>query len=105
MARLAALLITRYLLWERPKGATMFTDRYGLPLSTGSARAAELYVEGIDRTLASGPGPDRLLEEAIAADEGFALAQVALARGEQFRGLIPQARARAARARDLVAGA
>src|SRR5215208_769027 len=83
----------------------MFTDRYGLPLSTGSARAAELYVEGIDRTLASGPGPDRLLEEAIAADEGFALAQVALARGEQFRGLIPQARARAARARELVAGA
>jgi hypothetical protein len=83
----------------------MFTDRYGLPLSTSSARAAELYIEGIDRTLAAGPGPERLLEEAVAADEGFALAQIALARGEQFRGLVPQARERAARARDLVQGA
>jgi len=81
-----------------------FTDRYGLPLSTSSSRAAALYIEGIDRTLAAGPGPDRLLEEAIAADEGFALAQVALARGEQFRGLMPQARERAARARELARG-
>src|SRR5215212_8371170 len=106
MPGIAALLITRYFIMRATEGSDpMFTDRYGLPLSTRSARAAELYVEGIDRTLASGPGPDRLLEEAIAADEGFALAQVALARGEQFRGLIPQARARAARARELVAGA
>jgi tetratricopeptide (TPR) repeat protein len=80
-------------------------DRYGLPVSTSSTRAAALYVEGIDRALAAGPGSDRLLEEATAADEGLALAQIALARSEQFRGLIPQARERAARARELVQGA
>jgi tetratricopeptide (TPR) repeat protein len=82
-----------------------FRDRYGLPLSTASARAAERYTEGIDRTLAGNAGADQCLEDAVATDEGFALAQAALARSEQFRGLIPQARARAANARELVAGA
>ena len=81
-----------------------FHDRYGLPLSTSSARAAELYTEGIERTLAGNAGADQCLAEAVAADEGFALAQVALARSEQFRGLLPQARNRAARARSLVDG-
>jgi len=82
-----------------------FRDRYDLPLSSTSARAVEQYVEGIDRTLAGNAGADRCLEEAVAADEGFALAQIALARSEQFRGLIPQARERAARARTLIDGA
>jgi tetratricopeptide (TPR) repeat protein len=84
---------------------THFRDRYGLPLSTASATAAEHFTEGIDRTLAGNAGADQCLEDAVAADEGFALAQIALARSEQFRGLMPQARARAARARELVAGA
>jgi tetratricopeptide (TPR) repeat protein len=83
---------------------TRFNDRYGLPLSTPSRTAAERYTEGIDRTLAGNAGADESLEQAVAADEGFALAQIALARSEQFRGLIPQARARAARARTLLAG-
>src|SRR5687767_15414527 len=48
------------------------------------------YTEGIDRTLAGNTGADQCLEDAVAADEGFALAQIALARSEQFRGLIPQ---------------
>ncbi|MGH2585009.1 MAG: tetratricopeptide repeat protein [Dehalococcoidia bacterium] len=81
-----------------------FRDRYDLPLSSASALAMERYVEGIDRTLAGNAGADRCLEEAVAADEGFALAQIALARSEQFRGLIPQARERAARARALTDG-
>ncbi|MGE0539375.1 MAG: tetratricopeptide repeat protein [Dehalococcoidia bacterium] len=83
---------------------THFRDRYGLPLSTTSAIAAEQYTEGIDRTLAGSAGADQCLERALAADDGFALAQAALARSEQFRGLIPQARARAARARALASG-
>jgi len=81
-----------------------FSDRYGLPLSTTSARAADLYVEGIDQALSGNAESDACLEEAISLDEGFALAQIALARSEQFRGLIPQARERAARARALVGG-
>lgn len=84
--------------------STRFHDRYGLPLSTSSATAAAPYTEGIDRTLAGNAGADQCLEDAVAADEGFALAQIALARSEQFRGLIPQARERAARARGLLDG-
>lgn len=83
---------------------THVRDRYGLPLSTSSATAAARYSEGIDRTLAGNAGSDQCLEDAVAADEGFALAQIALARSEQFRGLVPQARARAARSRELVGG-
>ncbi len=84
--------------------ASVFQDRYGLPLTTTSATAVERYVEGIDLTLSGNAGGDARIEEAVAADEGFALAQVALARAEQFRGQVPQARMRAARARALAAG-
>lgn len=83
---------------------TAFTDRYGLPLSTASARAAELYIEAVDRLLAGRAGAEILLQEALTADEGFALAQVALAREHQFRGRLPEARAMAARARTLAQG-
>jgi tetratricopeptide (TPR) repeat protein len=82
-----------------------FTDRYGLPLSTSSARAAELYIEAVDRLLAGRAGAEGLLQEAIAADDGFALAHVALAREHQFRGRVAEARATAARARALAEGA
>lgn len=80
------------------------TDRYGLALSTRSAAAAEHYRDGIDRTLASLAGADACFEAAVAADEGFALAQVALARGLQFQGRVPEARERAADARKLAGG-
>lgn len=80
-----------------------FADRYGLPLSTSSATAAARYVDGIDVTLSGNAGADELLAAAVAADEGFALAQAALARAEQFRGQVAPARTRAARARALAA--
>ena len=82
-----------------------FRDRYGLPLSTSSPVAAERYIEGIDRTLAGNAGADACLQEATLADEGFALAEVALARGLQFQGRVAEARQRAERARALAAGA
>jgi tetratricopeptide (TPR) repeat protein len=82
-----------------------FVDRYGLPVSTGSARAVDLYVDGIDRVLGGNAGAGDRLERAIAEDEGFALAHVALAREYQYRGRVAEARAAAARARELVAGA
>jgi tetratricopeptide (TPR) repeat protein len=85
--------------------APRFHDRYGLPLSTASPTAAERYSEGIDRTLAATPGADQCFAQALEADEGFALAEVAIARNLQVQGDLPGARARAARARTLVAGA
>ena len=72
----------------------MFKDRYGLELTTGSAEAAELYVEGVDASLAGNVGTEEKLEAALAADPGFALAQVALGRSLQFVGKAPERAAR-----------
>jgi tetratricopeptide (TPR) repeat protein len=84
---------------------TTAQDRYGLPLTTSSAAAIDAYADAIDRTLAGQVGADERLEEAVAADDGFALAQIALARSLQFRGRMPEARERAVRARALARGA
>jgi hypothetical protein len=81
-----------------------FEDRYGLPLTTASAGAAEAYVDGVDRLLSAQPGADRSLERAIEADAGFALAHAALARVRQLRMQGAQARQLAGRARELVGG-
>ncbi|MBC9177092.1 tetratricopeptide repeat protein, partial [Roseomonas ludipueritiae] len=55
-------------------------DRRGLPLSTSSDLAAGRYRDGIDLLLSAWPGAAEALEEAIAADPGFALAHAARAR-------------------------
>jgi tetratricopeptide (TPR) repeat protein len=80
-------------------------DRYGLPLSTDSPRAAERYVEGLDRLLSWSPGAEASFEQAIAADEGFALAHAALAVIRHLRGDVDRARASTGQARALGAGA
>ena len=82
-----------------------FTDRYGLPLSTGSARAAELYASAVDYALASDSPAESTFELAIAEDEGFALAHAGKARLAQFRGDAATARSEIGRARELAAGA
>lgn len=64
----------------------MFHDRYGNPLSTSSAAARDAYVEGMDRFLAAAPGVEDAFAEAVAADEGFALAHLAIARNRQVMG-------------------
>jgi tetratricopeptide (TPR) repeat protein len=79
-------------------------DRYGNVLSTSSATAAAKYNEALDLALAAGPPPEALLEESVAADEGFALAQVALARQNQFRGHMAEAREGMERALALLDG-
>jgi Tfp pilus assembly protein PilF len=79
-------------------------DRYGLPLTTGSTRAAEAYVEGVDLLLSAQPGADRCLEAAVAADPDFALGHIALARVRQLRMQGAEARATAARARGRLNG-
>ena len=83
----------------------MHADRYGLALATGSSKAASAYGEGLDLILSGYPGAEERLREAIAHDEGFALAHAALARHLHIYSRIPEAREAIARARSLVAGA
>jgi tetratricopeptide (TPR) repeat protein len=79
-------------------------DRYDLPLSTASATALDLYIDGVDRAFSGNIHAELKLSEAIEADEGFAMAHAALA-AHQSRIRIPQAaRENAARAKALSAG-
>jgi hypothetical protein len=52
------------------------TDRYGLPLSTPSAGAAQTYVEAVDNVFAAGANLVTDFEAALAQDPGFALAEI-----------------------------
>ena len=79
-------------------------DRYGLPLSC-SAAARDAYVAGVDCILSANTGAEEHLGRALAADPGFALAQIALARALFLAVRVPQAREHAKRARELAAGA
>lgn len=78
-------------------------DSRGLPLSTTSGLAAERYRAGIDLLLSAWPGDAEALDEAIAADPDFALAQAARARVHHIRAELPQARAKIAAALETVA--
>ncbi|EMN5127529.1 tetratricopeptide repeat protein [Burkholderia contaminans] len=68
-------------------------DRYSLPLSTTSEFAAERYRAGVDLLLSLWPGAAETLDEAIAADPEFALAQAARARLHAIRAEVGEARA------------
>jgi len=80
-------------------------DRFGLTVTTPSARALSLYVKAVDRILSANAGAEALLTEAVALDPGFALAQVALARNAQLYGRMDEARSAAVRAAACVGGA
>jgi hypothetical protein len=56
------------------------SDRFGLPLTTRSAGAAENYVGAVDLMLSANVGAEALLDRALAADAEFALAHIARAR-------------------------
>lgn len=81
----------------------MLEDRYGEPLSTASAAAQEAYVAGVDGVLSAQADYRDRLGEAIAADAGFALAHIALARGLFMDAEVAAARRHSARARELAA--
>ena len=83
----------------------MMTDRYGHPISTNSTPARDAYVEGLDLVLSAGAGVEAVLGRAIAADDGFALPHIALARAFQVAGRGAEAQAAVARARALAEGA
>ena len=64
----------------------MFRDRYGLPLSTGSAAARDVYVEAMDLFLGANAGAEQGFERAVLEDPSFALAHAGQARALQMRG-------------------
>ena len=82
----------------------MLTDRYELPLSTGSSAARDAYVEGCEAKLTMYPGALERFDRAIAADPGFALAHAARAHVLLERGDMAAARGSMAAANSLAAG-
>jgi tetratricopeptide (TPR) repeat protein len=79
----------------------MQKDRYNNPLTTSSAAARDAYVRGADALLSANVGAEEAFREAIAADDGFALAHIALARTLQIYGRAAESKAPLARALEL----
>ena len=82
----------------------IFTDRYGLELSTGSATARDAYVQGCDRLLTHYPGAIEAFDRAIAADPAFALAHAGKAQVLMREADVAGARASLAAANAVAAG-
>jgi tetratricopeptide (TPR) repeat protein len=79
----------------------MLRDRYEFALTTASPQARDAYVAGVDLSLSANQGAEEAFRRAIACDEGLAVAQVALARTLQVQHKPDEAKAAAARAREL----
>ena len=79
-------------------------DRYGLTLSTASPAAAAAYIKAVDHFFAAGDNLTAGFDAALAIDPGFALAEIGRARCLATYGRGAEARAAAARARELTAG-
>ncbi len=82
----------------------MLQDRYGNTLSTSSTAARDAYVAGVDRFIGAMPGVEEAFQSAIAADEGFALGHIGLARIRQAMGRGDDAATPLAAARALAEG-
>jgi tetratricopeptide (TPR) repeat protein len=82
-----------------------YTDRYGLPVTTASAAAAQRFQDGMDGLLSYGAGADDAFAQALQADQRFALASAGLAMLAAVRGDAATARAATERARATVDGA
>jgi hypothetical protein len=82
----------------------MLEDRYGNALTTNSTAARDAYVTGMDRLLSADAGIGAAFEQAVAADEGFALAHLGLARTLQVQGRGSEIKAPLERGLALVMG-
>src|SRR5205823_3519142 len=78
-----------------------FEDRFGLALTTSSEAAAGNYVRALDLMLSANIGGEELLDAALAADPGFALAHIARARLLAVQARVADAKQAAAAARAL----
>ena len=66
-------------------------DRYGLPLSTSFAEAAEWYGVSVDAVLGFEGGIIEAVDRALEIDPGFALAHIHKARALQVEGRMSEA--------------
>ncbi len=82
----------------------MLTDRYGNELTTRSVAAQDAYIEAVDRFLAADGGVEHAFQRSIAADDGFALAHLGLARYRNAQGNPAEAKSALEAARKLVGG-
>jgi tetratricopeptide (TPR) repeat protein len=82
----------------------MLADRYDLPLSTASAAARDAYVQGCNLALTLYPGAVDAFDRAIVADPVFALAHAAKAQVLMREGIVAEARAALAAAKDVAGG-
>lgn len=82
----------------------MLDDAYGNPVGTSSMAARDAYDLAVHRFLGAESGVADAFEAAIAADEGFALAHIGLAREMQLRSRPEQVKASLSRARALTPG-
>src|ERR1700683_1118394 len=89
---------------DRPEGFTMLADRYDLPLSTASAAARDAYVQGCNLALTLYPGAVDAFDRAIVADPVFALAHAAKAQVLMREGIVAEARAALAAAKNVAGG-
>ena len=83
----------------------MLTDRYGLEVTTTSVAARDAYVAAVDCLLAAGAEGEQAFAAVIALDPAFALAHAGRARCLAVYARGVEARASAARARELAASA
>ena len=84
---------------------TAIKDRYELPLTTDSPRAADRYVETIDRFLSQTYGADQAIAQAIEADDNLAVAHAAKALFQMYAMNMADARETIAHARKLAVSA
>ena len=82
----------------------MLADRYGLPVSTGSAAARDAYVQGYDLALTLYPGAVEAFDRALAADPGLAMAHAGKAQILMREGKAAAARAALTAAKEVSAG-
>ena len=82
----------------------MFSDRFGLPLSTSSVAARNACVDGSEGALIFYPGAPAAYDSAITADPDFALAHAGNAQVLMREGDVAGARAAFTAAKDLVVG-
>ena len=81
------------------------SDRYGLEITTTSAKASERFQDGMDRLLSYRAGAEESFASALAADPSLAVAHTGLALLALVQGDAATARAAAGRARESVTGA
>ena len=67
-------------------------DRYGLPITTNSSKAGDLFVEGLDLLLSMNVGSLERIREAVDADDSFATAYATLAYLYMVEGKVKEAR-------------